>query len=210
MAVMFFFLIRNLIHRLATWNIDFILPTFALATAIALLFLRVSYDGLGSIYKILARSTAAGLIAYLVLEPPSFTLADQAYMHVAAYVDIAYWVALILTTLGLWRPSFLFPAGFYVISTRYAANEISGFPISVLDIRYMIEMAQFLAIGACAVALLRRVVGRWSEHTWTAPLRLLDLDTLSLCLAFSAIGFHLGNYFWSGIRKLLMGPNLLT
>ena len=77
------------------------MPAFVLATAIALLFVRVSYDGRGSIYKTLARTTAAGLIAYLVLEPPSFTLADQAYAHVAAYVDIAYWVALILSTLGL-------------------------------------------------------------------------------------------------------------
>lgn len=82
-AVVLFFLARNLIHRLAS-NADFLLPAFVLATAIALLVLRVSYDGLGSIYKTLARTTAAGLIAYLVLEPPSFTLADQAYAHVAA------------------------------------------------------------------------------------------------------------------------------
>ena len=74
----------------------------------------------------------------------------------------------------------------------------------------MVEMAQFLAIGACAVALLRWAAGRWSEHAWTAPLRLLDLNTLSLCLAFSAIGFHLGNYFCSGLAKLLIGPHLLT
>jgi hypothetical protein len=33
---------------------------------------------------------------------------------------------------------------------------------------------------------------------------------LATCLAFTAFGFHLGNYFWSGIAKLALGPHLWT
>jgi hypothetical protein len=34
----------------------------------------------------------------------------------------------------------------------------------------------------------------------------IDLGLLALCCAFVTIGFHLGNYFWSGVAKLFLGP----
>jgi hypothetical protein len=94
------------------------------------------------------------------------------------------------------------------MTTRYAADEISGFSISTLDIRYMVEMAQFLSLGACGIAQLQKYAGRLRELRIFKVLALVEPSDLAQCFAFIAIGFHFGNYFWSGVTKLELGPDV--
>ena len=200
-----FFLIRNILERLA-WSTDYVLPASILALVGAAVFARVGYDQLPGIFSVLARTTAAGILTYLIFERPDFTLADSSYAHLAAYVDRGYWVALAVAALSIWRPSFMYPAAFYVIATRYVVDEISGFYMSILDIRYMVDMAQFLAMSACGIALIRMWRSRRGKRSGPRVLGMVDLRLLALCLAFIAMGFHLGNYFWSGFAKVVLGP----
>jgi hypothetical protein len=93
-----------------------------------------------------------------------------------------------------------------VISTRYAVNKISGFPLSTLDIRYMAEMAQFLGLSACGIVLFKKYMQNGRAKIGSQSLGRVDVHELALCLSFIAIGFHLGNYFWSGVGKLSLGP----
>lgn len=204
-GVIVFFLIRNIVEHLA-WNSDYVVPGSILALVGATLFARVGYHELPGLFSVVARTTAAGILAYLIFERPDFTLADSSYTHLATYVDWGYWIALAVAALSIWRPSFMYPAAFYVIATRYVVEKISGFYMSILDIRYMVDMAQFLAMSACGIALIRMWRSRQGKRSGLHVLGVVDLRLLALCLAFIAMGFHLGNYFWSGFAKVVLGP----
>jgi hypothetical protein len=174
---------------------------FCASAVIAGAFFWVTYHRLEPAFATLTRITALGIAVYLLVEPPEFTLANPKAANLALYVDRAYWVALAASIAGIWRPSFIFPAALYIMSTRELVSWISFVPISTLDIRYMAEMAQFLSLSVCALTLLSKARAKFSF------LHVVDIRLLALCLAFIAFGFHLGNYFWSGIAKLTIGPH---
>ncbi len=169
----------------------------------ALLFFWVTCRKFPKAFSVLTRATALGVGFYLAIEPPEFTLADPEKINLLTYVDDGYWFALVAAIIGVWRPSFMFPAAFYAISTRYVVEQISGYTISLLDIRYLMEMGAFLSLCGCGLAMQRLARSRSAWGTAT-----LDLRPLAICLAFIAFGFHLGNYFWSGYAKLFLGPHL--
>lgn len=136
-----------------------------------------------------SRATAAGALVYLLVEPPDFTLVHSRAAPFDAWVGLAYWPALACALGALWRPALAFVPAFYVMASRDVVVEISGYPLSLLDIRYMMEMAQFLALSAVAVAGLQAMpAGR--KGSWRP-----DGTALAICCAFVAIGLHLGNYF---------------
>ena len=183
----------------------FLLALASLIGAVA--FSSVRYRHFPRIFSLLLRSTVVGVLVYLVVEPPDFTLVNDNAAILSTYVEWGYWIALGSAVASVWRPSLIFPAALYAMSTRYVVETISGYSISTLDIVYMIEMAQFLACAACALSLLS-----WAQTTSmgrvNSVLLLIDRDRLAICLAFIAFGFHLGNYFWSGYQKLAIGPYL--
>jgi hypothetical protein len=202
-AMFLFFSLRN-------WWVDFfyrhpdeiyLLLVGAFAGAIA--FAWVRFETFPRMFSVLTRATAIGIFVYLAVEPPEFTLANPEQANLLTYVDRAYWPALIASFASIWRPSFMFPAACYAISTRHVVEAISGFPLSELDIKYMMEMGQFLSLCCCGLAVLHLV-----QQRIRAEVAALDIDTVALCLAFIALGFHLGNYFWSGYEKLVLGPQL--
>ena len=202
-AMFLFFYLRN-------WWVGFfhrhpeeiyLLLVSAFAGAIA--FAWVRFETFPRMFSVLTRATAIGIFVYLAVEPPEFTLANPKQTNLMTYVDRAYWPALIASFVSIWRPSFIFPAAFYAISTRHVAEAISGFPLSDLDIKYMMEMGQFLSLCCCGLAVLHLVRKRVKTVADT-----LDINTIAFCLAFIALGFHLGNYFWSGYEKLVIGPQL--
>ena len=203
-ATLLFFWLRGRHEGMVRyWDPERAAPVFAFSLAMAVAFAWVRYRDTAAIFLSLTRITAAGVLVYLIVEPPSFTNANDR-ASLIQFVNDGYWVALAAAALSLWRPSFLFPAALYAISTRYIASAISGFEISTLDIRYMMEMAQFLSCCACGLVVLRWISGR---SIGRQPLELIDQNSLAMSLAFVAIGFHLGNYFWSGYEKLLLGPH---
>ncbi|MEM9047749.1 MAG: hypothetical protein AAGC92_03420 [Pseudomonadota bacterium] len=63
----------------------------------------------------------------------------------------------------------------------------------------MADMVMFLGMCACLLTVMQ-LPG--------SPVRTAqgELRTFEHCLAFSAIGMHLGNYLWSGYAKMVLGP----
>ena len=168
----------------------------------------IDYRSFPQLFSRLTRSTAIGVLLYLLIEPPDYTPVNEDYAALTTYVDSGYWLAVSAGVVSLFRPSFLFPVAFYSVSTRYLAQRISGYDVPVLDIVYMMEMGQFLSLSACVVSALqfaKQYLGKRGKI-----LDILDVRLLLLCLAFIAIGFHLGNYFWSGRQKLSLGPHFWT
>jgi hypothetical protein len=176
----------------------------------AALFHKVEYSQFPGILATLTRVTALGVLFLLVFEPPDYTLADSAQSYLLRYVDNCYWIALGAALVSLWRPSYLFAASLYVLSTRFVIDDISGFRISSLDIRYMLEIAQFLSLSLCALAVLKYFQEKCNDRNQGTLITKINTEKLEYCIAFIAIGLNLGNYFWSGVEKLVVGPQLWT
>lgn len=167
----------------------------AAATVLSLVFVRTRYDDFGSLLKACLRATAAGMLVLLVIEAPDYSLGQPEAARALAYVNDSYPFALVFAVLAVLRPSFVIPTAVYLASTRILAPAISGMSMSTLDIRYMLDMALYLAVyGIFLVKFGARI------HPWLSrPERQYELVGV-------AMGLHLGNYFWSGIAKLMVGP----
>ncbi len=166
----------------------------------------VRYGRFSPLFATLTRWCSAGLAVFLLFEPPDLVLAFEDGAWQLAAVERLYWPALAFAVLGFFRPSFVLFAASYIIAVRYLIEPITGYRGATLDIRYLVEMGQYLSI--CAVALFFAKY-RFERSPENAP-RWLDLGTLELCIAFNAIAFHFGNYLWSGVAKLAAGPDITS
>jgi hypothetical protein len=167
------------------------------AVGVALIFARDGYDKFSPLLRIALRSSCLGLFVYLLVEPPSVTLTSPAYAGDAQYIDVVYYFAVAFAAISVFSPSFVLPVAVFIFSTRYLNEEISGLRTSTLDIRYMVDMALYLSVFAIGVT-------RLGPKLFSG----LNLRAKQEQITFIAFGLHLGNYFWSGIAKLQIGPHI--
>lgn len=173
------------------------------AYSVSLSLFWVRYDAFGDVFRRITRVSCIGICVYLMFEPPDFTLVEGGRADLQWYVSVNFWPVLLCAILGMFRPSFAYAVVVYTLTTRMVVEPISGYRLSFLDIRYMMEMAEFLVISGIGLVLLRRGAAAW--------ISVRNRDTeLQNCIAFAAIGFHLGNYFWSAHAKWILGPNPWT
>ena len=175
--------------------------TLLIAFGAAFWFVR--YEQFSPLFATLTRWCSAGLAVFLLFEPPDLVQVFEGAAWQRDAVELMYWPALVFAVLGFFRPGFVLFAASYVIAVRYLIEPVSGYRGATLDIRYLVEMGQYLSICAVLLFLARYRFER-------APPRWLDLRTLELCIAFNAIAFHFGNYFWSGVAKLAAGPDVTS
>ncbi|MBY9067901.1 hypothetical protein K1X12_13405 [Hyphomonas sp. WL0036] len=168
----------------------------AAAIVFALALVRTRYSSLTAIMAACLRASAVGLTVLLIVERPDYTLAQvENAAREVAYVNTAYFLALALSLVAWFRPSFIVPTAIYLISTRMLVTQISGLEMSFLDIRYMLDMALYLGVfGLMAVTVGPRI-HPWLGHT--------DRQNEIVGVVF---GLHLANYFWSGFAKVVAGP----
>jgi hypothetical protein len=169
------------------------------ATAVALVFFQARYDSFAPVLSVSIRSSAIALVVYLIVEPPDFTLANPAGADLLRYIQVAYPVAIALGALGILRPAFVIPVFAFILSTRLSVERISGLGLSMLDIRYMLDMALYLVVAGLFVTRLAPRLSPW----FADPKRQIEIA----CIGFA---MHLANYFWSGVGKLLLGPAAWT
>lgn len=167
----------------------------ALAGVAALVFVNTRYAEFEGILKACLRASAVGLVVLLIVEIPDYSLGNPEGARALAYVNDFYPIALVCAVVGVFRPSFVIPAVMYLSSTRHLVETISGLTMSTLDIRYMLDMAMYLAVfGIFVLKVAPRL------HPWLAsPDRQGEIVGVGM-------GLHLANYFWSGFAKVLLGP----
>lgn len=190
-----FFHVRNAVEAvLGEAGAVAIAAVLGAATLPGIALARVGYDAVPPLLARLTRFSAAGIVAYLVVEPPATTLAVPEAASIKTVLDLAYWPALAAAVAALWRPGFVVLPCMLVVALRHSVETVSGLPLSTLDVRYMLEMAMTLGLAAGLIGA--------AGPRLDAPFR----TELAHCAAFAAIGLHLTNYFWSGVAKLLIGP----
>jgi hypothetical protein len=116
-------------------------------------------------------------------------------------------VAIAAGVASLWRPSFLVPLFAWYVSFRLLIGPLSGIPVVDTDYLNMLDTGLFAVVGALFVLTVtsEEVLQRapwlrgWMGGLTPAELRLGACSLLWAC----AVGAHLGNYFCSGLAKLL-------
>ncbi len=173
------------------------LPIVA-AALLALAFLHVRSSQFVPLLRIALRSSSLGLLVYLLVERPDFTAANPNFAGDAEYIWYTYYFVVALAAASIVFPAFNIPVAIYIMSAGFLISPISGMGSSTLDIRYMLDMAIYLTIFPIGLQLLERrgIVREYDQHQQT--------------ITFIAFGLHLGNYFWSGVAKLLVGPFFWT
>jgi hypothetical protein len=172
---------------------------FLACVAFASCFSSVRYATFIPLMRLALRSSAIGLLAYLLLEPPDLTLANPNAFGAAEYVRLSYAGAILFAALSVSRPAFVIPVAIYISSTRLLVEEISNLQMSTLDIRYMLDMALYLSLfGAVGLTIGRLIQPNFSDERRQQE------------ITYVGFGLHLGNYFWSGVAKLMIGPHLWT
>lgn len=187
-------LVKEFYKSAAPHSLAVALVPIVATTALALAFLHVRSSDFTPLLRVALRSSSIGLLAYLIVERPDFTLAADAYVGDAAYIGLAYYIVLPLAAASVVWPAFNIPVAIYIISAGYLITPISGIGSSTLDIRYMVDMAVYLTIFPIGLQFL----ARRGQIADTAPHQEV--------ITFISFGLHLGNYFWSGVAKAVAGP----
>jgi hypothetical protein len=202
-----FFKVRNVCFGFLFNHPDLPWVPFGLAVLGAFAFYRLQYRQVGGPLAAITRGCGAAILVYLIVEPTELTAANPQSHSAVLYLDHAWAPAIALGLAGVWRwPSFTVPAAVYAISTRLLAEHVSYFGISILDIRYIVETTVFGAAMMCLTVLVDGIASR-SDRFRALRLGVGDLwarhrESFVNACAMTAIGFHLGNYFWSGVAKL--------
>ncbi len=100
--------------------------------------------------------------------------------------------------LAFWRPVALIACGFFPLAERAMIPWVSGLPISSLDIYPVYEVGLFVGSAVAIAILAKSLFPAFTEEN----------RFFSLVWIF-ALGIHFGNYFYSGVAKLMLdGPFL--
>ena len=185
-------ILRRCYWNPGSWHVYF---PFLGAAVVSLALVTVRYQDFQPLLRSSLRASAAGLLVFLALERPDLTLANADAAVSLHYINNCYFPALALAAAAVLRPSFLAPVAVYIVSTRHLVIPISGVELSMLDIRYMIDMALYLVVAGLLVVKIGPLI-----HPWLGS---VDRQNEIVGVAF---GLHLANYFWSGIAKMLIGP----
>jgi len=130
----------------------------------------------------------------------------EAFMDVLA---LARWLLLISIPLAVFRPSFAVLPFLYIMLHEGMVVHVSGvFELGRNHYRPLTEVGVFLAVGLTMMAALKLGLGDAGK---AARWRRLPADVWTTCAAvvlMVAIGAHFGNYFMSGVAKIILegGP----
>jgi hypothetical protein len=150
--------------------------------------IRILSGGAGIILSLAA---LPALVGYPVANADFAPIAQRFFLigplAVTAFGFVAYW-----------RPAALIACGFFPLAERAMIPWVSGLPISSLDIYPIYEVALFIGSAAAILLLAKKAFPDFAQ----------EKRYHSLVWIF-ALGIHFGNYFYSGVAKLMLdGPFL--
>jgi hypothetical protein len=174
---------------------------FAAAAALA----RVRYAQIPSLMHPLMRGIGLVVFVQVVFDSAALIYGPSEFVtgRNGLFFEGGAAIALVSGALALWRPSFLVPLFFHYVAFRHQIGVIAGVDISKTDYLSMLDIGEFLTIGAfVTVALARPALARFLPGDSDAA-RLQDRGAGLIWAC--AVGAHLGNYFVSGWTKLQTG-----
>ena len=175
--------------------------------AIALAGCWAGADQASRSFNILLRAAVGVLMVYLLTAHASgfmYPLGGGAFMETLA--GVGPWVALLAGIAAIFRPSLgILPIG-YVVWEKTTASEVLGIRITFTDWVVLADIGILLVLGFIVIAMVRRfrIEPRISRMLDGASLRPGTIGHHDV-LVVVCVAFHFGNYFYSGLDKVLIG-----
>jgi len=153
------------------------------------------------ILKFMFISFAAYLIFPLTLpsniDVPSLTAIRLSYSHL---------ILPLICILGLWRPGVGVTGMAAAMAGKISLGQIIGETLSKTEYAPLIEVSLFMVVGAALIPVLKRLGLTRLDGGQTREDSFCVLEKFTLI----AIGVHLSNYFYSGVKKLFLGEHALS
>ena len=166
----------------------------AVYTIVPLLFIGVKYvEGLGS-FNILLRGAMASILFYIAVNYQGY-IPENALDR--GYLDYYKWFAFAAGVVSLWRPALAVIPACYVMHAKQIVSINYGLFITSTDYLVVIEVILFCACAMMGLALWQWLTGYRFKSDTSNPLWIIFIF---------ALGSHFGNYFFSGIQKLILDP----
>lgn len=167
----------------------------AVYTLVPLLFIGVKYaQGLGS-FNILLRGATASILFYIAVNYQGYIPENTIDR---GYLDYYKWFALAAGIASLWRPALAVIPACYVMHAKQIVSINYGLFITSTDYLVVIEVILFCACAMMALALWQWLTGHRFKSDISNPLWIIFIF---------ALGSHFGNYFFSGVQKLILDPS---
>jgi len=210
---------RAVVHVALRWEtLTFVLVCAAFIGALLFRFIR--YSDLSPALRVVIRGV--GIIVFIQMAfdalgpfagPPNILFGSGPHVLFFRYGAI---LAMISGVAAIWRPAFLFPLFYFYVGWRELIGAVSGVPIVATDYLGMLDGAYFSVVGVFLTLVLtspwtmRRFPGLSAWLIGPDGVDAFRARTFGL-LWSCAVGAHLGNYFWSGVKKITVaGPEPWT
>lgn len=203
--------LRKLIFHAALGETSAFLLVLACCVGAAC-FTGVRYQALPHLLRAIVRGIGVVVLVQVLFDtlgpvpPAPNVLFGEAGGH-GLFFRVGGMVAIAAGLAAMWRPSFLVPLYAWYISFRLLIGPLAGIPVVDTDYLNMLDTGLFAVCGALLVVTVtteevqRRLP--WLRH-WTGGLSAAELRLGACSLLWAcAVGAHLGNYFCSGLAKLL-------
>lgn len=128
------------------------------------------------------------------------------YLYHAQYLSYARWLALICAIAALFRPTFIIFPMLFIFQSKHLAYMFTGIPITGTDYLPIIEIGMLLGISSFvySLALNNSKINLSTTNINYKNIQYFDFVVI-LCVAI-----HFGNYFYSGLYKLLLDGGILS
>lgn len=192
-------------RSLSGWAFPTSLTQLALATGIAWWQRDLRYTAIWRPLAMLVRGAAAILlvqVAFDALYPSS--LFSNLFIGIDTDVRTVIGFALATGVAAMWRPSFVLPMllAYIVFRNRFPVEY--ALPINQLDFRTLADVGAFPVMALLVWRIAARSASGPRLHAEVLASDDASLRFQKLLWALS-IGIHLGNYFHSGLAKLIVG-----
>jgi hypothetical protein len=204
-ALITYAVIRTALLAIAASSPENCLALDIVTIAGAWYFSDLKYDAVPTVLRPLMRGIAGIVLVQVVFDgsallygpAPMLTGANGAFFGAGTVIAIAAGLA------AIWRPSFALPLLFHYVAFRHQLNRVSGVAISETDYLSMLDIGEFVAIGALFTVVIANRSARRFLPSWVDTEELKK--TAATLIWIWAVGAHLGNYFISGWTKIQAG-----
>jgi hypothetical protein len=167
----------------------------AIALLISLLFYRIDYDPEQKPTNILIKGIAILLGVYALLNYQAYVFDSPSDYTLHTAIRFLAVLGAILT---LWKPSFSLIPLLYTVWRKKIDTSHTTFTLSPTDYMPVVEVGLLLVVGYIVISTFRhyRQISNPKTHQ------------IFLWILIASIGIHFGNYFHSGVAKLMLdgGP----
>lgn len=197
------FFVFDLFARVTLENHENGYMALLVSAAFSVLFANVRYEHFHGLFRTVLCASALSVAAQLILGSATDLPADAVELRRVEDVNLYRYLGFMFCALGLLRPSFLVPGFVSLAQVFYLKVKLYGIYGGITDFYTIAEVGAFTAFFYCLLSFAFSMLPKSG--------RKLKFEDAAFSLLFvGAIGVHFGNYFYSGVAKIVLDGGVFS